>query len=110
MPPKNTIELSSGSLYFKGLDEPVPVYGGEVGFEPEWADDKEYIKISHSFEPVTLTCENVEMPRGWTLTECGKCSYRFPITEFYALLYGNRNWLCPLCTLEKRLRERSDNE
>lgn len=102
MPPKSTIEFSEGSLYFKGIDEPIPVYDGEM--ETELADDKEYIRSMNS-EPVTLTCENVEMPRGWTLTRCRICGYKFPITELYEILYGSNGWLCPRCTFEKRMRE-----
>lgn len=102
MPVKSNIEFGSGSLYFKGLDEPIPVSKGEATYEPEFVDDKEpYIKLSQ--EPVEFTLDNIEIPRGWVLTECAKCGYKFPITEFYSLLNGSSGWLCPRCTFIKRM-------
>lgn len=103
MPVKSNIEFGSGSLYFKGLDEPIPVYDGETTYEPEYADDLKYIKLSQ--EPIEFALENAEFPRGWTLTECRECGYRFPITNLYNLLYGSTGWLCPRCTFIKRLEE-----
>ena len=99
MPVKSNIEFGSGSLYFKGLDEPIPVTEGQATYEEEFADDKEYIKLSQ--EPIEFTFENVEFPRDWTLVKCNECGYGFPVTEFYALLYGANSWICPQCTLNK---------
>lgn len=102
MPVKSNIEFGSGSLYFKGLDEPIPISDGEATYEPEYADDQEpYIKISQ--EPIEFTLENVEFPRGWTLAECRECGYKFPITDYYALLYGTKGWLCQRCTFIKQI-------
>lgn len=100
MPVRSNIEFGSGSLYFKGLDEPIPVSEGQATYEEEFVDDKEpYIKISQ--EPVEFTFENVEFPRDWTLVKCNECGYEFPVTEFYALLYGTTSWVCPQCALKK---------
>ena len=72
MPVKSNIEFGSGSLYFKGLDEPIPVYDGEATYETEYADDQEpYIKLST--EPVEFTLGNVEIPRNWSLVRCNEC-------------------------------------
>ena len=103
MPVRSNIELGSGSLYFKGLDEPIPVSDGQATYETEWADDQEYIKLSS--EPIEFTLENAEFPKGWTLTECIECGYEFPITNLYNMLYGSSGWLCPRCTFIKRLEE-----
>lgn len=113
MPPKNTIELSEGRLYFNGLDEPLEVHDCEVRCEPEYADDQEpYIKNA-DLGPVTLTVDNVEFPREWVLVKCKRCGYEFPITEFYSLLYGTKDWTCPKCIFEKTLedaRKRADGK
>jgi hypothetical protein len=104
MPPKNAIELSEGRLYISGINEPIPVYDGEATYEPEYADDQEpYIKLSQ--EPIEFTCENVEFARGWTLAECKECGYQFPVTDYYALLYGTKGWVCPKCTLNKVIED-----
>lgn len=108
MPVKNSIELGSGSLYFEGLDEPIPVSDGQATYEDEFADGREYIKLSS--EPVEFTLENAEFPRGWALAECRECGYKFPITEVYILLYGSSGWLCPRCTFIKRLEEARKKE
>ena len=103
MPVRSNIEFGSGSLYFKDLDEPIPVSEGRATYETEWADDREYIKLSQ--EPIEFTMENAEFTKGWTLTECRECGYEFPITNLYNLLYGSTGWLCPRCTFIKRLEE-----
>lgn len=96
MPPKSNIELGSGQIYFKGLDESFEVSEGQATDEVEWADDQEYIrKINH--EPVTFTCEDVQYPKDWVLAECKYCGSKFPIVELYAMLYGTKGWTCPLC-------------
>ena len=103
MPVKSNIELGSGSLYFKGLDEPLEILEGQATYEEEFADNKEYIKLSQ--EPIEFTMENAEFPKGWTLTKCRVCGYEFPITNLYNLLYGSSGWLCPRCTFIKRVEE-----
>ena len=110
MPVKSNIEFGSGTLYFKGLDEPIPVSEGQSTYEEEFADDQEYIKLSS--EPVEFTLENAEFPREWVLTKCRECGYEFPITNFYNLLYGFSGCLCPRCTFIKRMDDfkRSNHE
>lgn len=103
MPFRSNIEFGSGSLYFKGLDEPIPVSERLAMYEEEFADDLEYIKLSQ--EPIEFILDNAEFPRGWVLTKCRQCGYEFPITEIYNLLYGSSCWLCPKCTFIKRLEE-----
>jgi predicted Zn-ribbon and HTH transcriptional regulator len=104
MPPKSTIELSEGRLYFNGLYEPLEVVGGSVTDEAEWADDqKPYIK--NVLEPVEFTIDNVEFAREWVLAECKECGYKFPVTEFYALLWGTKGWVCPKCALKKVIED-----
>lgn len=103
MPVKSNIEFGSGSLYFKGLDESIPVSEGLTEIETEFADDQEYIKLSS--EPIEFTLENAEFTKGWTLTKCRVCGYEFPITNLYNMLYGFSGWLCPRCTFIKRLEE-----
>jgi hypothetical protein len=108
MPVKSNIEFSSGPLYFKGLDEPIPVSEGQATYEAEYADDLKYIKLSQ--EPIEFTLENAEFTKGWTLTECRECGYEFPITNLYNLLYGSSGWLCPRCTFIKRLEEMRERD
>lgn len=101
MPPRNDIELNSGSIYFKGLDESFEAHDIENTDEVEWADSKHIIgKISS--EPITITCEDVQMPREWVLAECKYCGYKFPVIEFYAMVFGTKGWTCPLCAYRKR--------
>ena len=100
MPVRSNIEFGSASLYFKGLDEPIPVSEGQATYEEEFTDYQEpYIKISQ--EPIEFTLGNVEFPRDWVLAECKECGYEFPVTEIYALLYGTKGWVCPQCALKK---------
>ena len=103
MPVKNNIEFSSGTLYFKGLDEPVPVSEGQATYEEEFADVKEYLKLSQ--EPIEFTLDNIEFPREWTLVKCSECGYNFPVTELYVLLHGTDNWICPQCALNKVIED-----
>lgn len=104
MPPKSNIELGSGRLYFKGLDESFEVHGQEATDETEWYDDKEpYIK--NVKEPIELTLNDIEAPRDWVLAECKYCGYRFPITEWYSILLGTKGWTCPRCVFRKTLEE-----
>lgn len=103
MPVESNIELGSGQIYFKGLDEPVEVYDCEVDEDIEWADDQTPV-IRLSTEPVELTINNAEFARDWTIVKCRECGYGFPVTEMYALLYGTNSWRCPRCTLN-RIRE-----
>lgn len=103
MLPSN-IELSSGSLYFKGMAEPLEVSDIEVTDESEWYDDnKPYIRFNQ--EPIEITLDNIERPRDWVLAECKECGYNFPISEWYSLLMGTKGWTCPRCTFNKRLEE-----
>ena len=111
MPPKeNNIELGSGQIYFKGLDESFEVHDCESKDETEWANDKEYIskhivgKVSE--EPIMLTCKDVKIPRDWVLAECKYCGSKFPIIELYAMLLGTKGWTCPLCAFKKRMEEK----
>lgn len=101
MPPKNNIELGSGQIYFKGLDEfDISSAVGDI----EFADDMEYIpKISDAKE-ATFTCESVEFNREWTLAYCKICRQPIPITQFDALTLGTTGWTCPLCTTIERMR------
>lgn len=103
MPPKSNIELGSGQLYIQGLDEPFEVHDCEVTDETEWADDNEYIKFSQ--EPIELTLDNVERPRDWTLAECKYCGYKFPVSEWYAMLLGTTGWTCPSCVFDKAVQD-----
>lgn len=104
MPPKNTIELSTGSLYFTGVDEPLEVVDGSVTYEEEYAEDQEpYIKLSQ--EPVEFTLENAEFTKDWTLVECKECGYKFPVTELYTLLCGTKDWTCPRCIFNKAIED-----
>lgn len=104
MSPENKIELSNGYLYFKDVDKPIPVYDGEVTYETEYADDHEpYIKLST--EPVEFTLGNAEFNRAWTLVKCCKCGSNMPVTEFWALLYGRDNWICPMCKYKEAVIE-----
>ena len=103
MPLKDRIELGSGRLYFKGVDEPVEVCAGDMIFtDEEYADQVKYISLNP--EPFTFECE-AEFNRDWTLVECKECGYKFPVTELYALLYGPVGWTCPTCTLKKALED-----
>lgn len=106
MPVKSNIELGSGQIYFKGLDESLEVLEGsitEATDDIEWADDQEPV-IRLSTEPVELTINNAEFARDWTIVKCRECGYGFPVTEMYALLYGTNSWVCPRCALN-RIRE-----
>lgn len=104
MPVENNIELGSGQIYFSGLDESFDI-SDAVG-EIEFADDMEYIpKISDAKE-ATFECESVEFNREWTLAYCHECRQPFPITMFYALMYGTTGWTCPLCTAIARMKRR----
>ena len=104
MPPKSNIELGSGQLYFKGLDESLEVLDCEATDEIEYYDEsKPYIK--NITEPITLELINVEFPRGWTLAECKYCGYKFPVSEYYALLLGTKDWTCPRCAFNKAMQD-----
>lgn len=96
MPPKESnIELGSGQIYFKGLDESFEVSEGQATDEIEWADDVKYFRKFE--EPLELRCESVQYPKDWVLAECKYCGSKFPIVELYAMLYGTKGWSCPLC-------------
>lgn len=111
MPVESDIELSSGRLYFKDLDESIEIQGGsltgsvtEATDDIEWADEQEPV-IKFSTEPVEFTVDNVEFARDWTIVKCMDCGYGFPVTEMYALLYGTNAWRCPRCALNKMREE-----
>lgn len=78
MPPKDDIELGYRSLHIegKGLEEP-------------------YIVLP----------KDVRLVKGWTLAECKECGYKFPVTNYYALLLGTKGWTCPRCTFNKALED-----
>lgn len=96
MPPVSNIKLGSGSIYFKGLNESFEAHDIETGDGIEWADDKQYIRKFDSTS-ITLTVNDVQMPREWTLAECKYCGYKFPVTTFYTMVFGTKNWTCPRC-------------
>lgn len=104
MPVKDTIELSEGRLYIQDLTKPIKVYDGELEIETNYAEDAEpYIKFLQ--EPIEFTFDNSEFAKGWALVECKECGYQFPVTEFYALLYGTTGWTCPKCRLNKIIED-----
>ena len=104
MPPKNNIELGSGQIVFKGLDESFDIF--EVEGDTVFADDMEYIpKISDAKE-ATIECESVEFNREWTLAYCKICRQPIPIIMFDALTLGITGWTCPLCTTIERMKRR----
>lgn len=107
MPIENNIELGHGQIYFKGLDESVPlnISNVELDGDIEWADDKEYIKINTP-TGFTLTCDDLQISREWTLAYCRVCRQPIPITQFDALTLGTEGWTCPLCTMIVRMRRR----
>jgi hypothetical protein len=107
MSPKTNIELGSGQIYFKGLDESIDISDpGMFTTEETWADEMEYIpKISDAKE-VTIECESVEFNREWTLAYCKICRQPIPITQFDALTLGTTGWTCPLCTVIERMKRR----
>lgn len=99
MPVKSNIELGSGQIYFKGMDESLEVLEGsitEATEDIEWADDQEPV-IKFSSEPTEITIDNVEFGKDWTMVKCCKCGYDFPITMRYFLIYGAHGWACPVC-------------
>lgn len=100
MPTKSNIELGSGQIYFKGLDESFDISDAEG--EIEFADDKEYVKINTGGE-ATFTCDSVQFNREWTLAYCKICRQPIPITMFDALTLGTTGWTCPLCTVKARM-------
>ena len=105
MPPKNNIELGSGQIYFKGLDESFDISEGTFTVEEKWADDMEYIpKISDAKE-ATFECD-MEINREWTLAYCKICRQPIPIIMFDALTLGTTGWTCPLCTMIERAKRR----
>ena len=103
MPPKSNIELGSGQIYFKGLDESFDI--SDVEGDTVFADDKEYVKISDVLE-ATIECEPMEINREWTLAYCKICRQPIPIIQFDAILYGTEGWTCPLCTTIARAKRR----
>ena len=104
MPPKNNIELGSGQIYFKGLDEPLEVSNGECTDETEYYDESKPYIVNTS-EPITLELNDVEFPRGWQLAECKYCGYKFPVSDYYAILLGTTGWTCPRCVFNKSLED-----
>ena len=102
MPVESNIELGSGHLYFKGIDNPIPVEVGEFTTEDAWADDTEY--ISMNTEPIEFEC-TAEFNRNWTLVKCCRCGSNMPVTEFWALLYGRNDWICPMCKYREAVIE-----
>lgn len=103
MPVESNIELGSGRLYFNGEDEPIEVNAGDIiRDEEEWADDVEHINLST--EPIEFEC-NAEFNRDWTLVRCCRCGDNMPVTEFWALLYGRNDWICPMCKYKESVIE-----
>lgn len=104
MPVKDSIELGSGHLYFKGVDEPIEINAVDIltEGEEEWADDVKHISFDSG--PWTFECD-AAFNRNWTLAECKGCGYKFPITEWYALLCGTTGWTCPRCTFIKAIED-----
>lgn len=106
----STIELGTGHLYFKGVDEPIEVDAGNLitTEEEEWADEVKHISLNP--EPFTFECD-AEFNNNWTAVKCKECGDDIPVTEFYAILYGTTGWTCPRCTFNKAIeeaRKRSD--
>lgn len=99
---QSNIELGSGKLYLTGLDESEVASCDISEVEPEYADEREPIKIRTANE-ATFECE-LEPGHEWVLTNCRKCGWGFPITWRYALMYGFSGWLCPKCTAFRRGR------
>lgn len=106
MPIENNIELGSGQIYFKGLDEAFDI--SDVEGEIEFADDKEYVKINavKDLMEATIECEPMEINREWTLAYCRICRQPIPIIMFDALTLGTEGWTCPLCTTIARIKRR----
>lgn len=104
MPPKSNIELGSGQIYFKGLDESFDI--SDVEGEVEFADDSTPIPINGVKElmEATIECESVQFNREWTLAYCKICRQPIPIIMFDALTLGTTGWTCPLCTVKERMR------
>ena len=105
MPPKDNIELGSGQLYFKGLDESLEVTNSEGTDEIEYYDETASHHIKGQAVDFTLELNDVEFPRGWQLAECKYCGYKFPVSDYYAILLGTTGWTCPKCTFIKRLED-----
>ena len=105
MPIKYSIELTDGKLYIlneDGSSTPVDIGDGEIIYEEEYAEDTKPT-ISFSTDPATFECG---VKNNWTLVECVKCGYRFPVSIFSTLVYGHDVWLCPLHAAEKREMEK----
>jgi RNase P subunit RPR2 len=105
MPTESNIELGSGRLYIKGVDEPLDISDGTIELTTEYADEYKPIKIRDTQE-FTFECSDVWINQDWTLVYCEKCRQPFPITQFHALTRGEVGWYCPLCAAIKRFRER----
>ena len=103
MPVESNIELGSGHLYFDGEDEPFELGDGQIVSEEDvFADDMSY--ISMNTEPIEFEC-TAEFNRDWTLVKCCRCGDNMPVTEFWALLYGRNDWICPMCKYKEAVIE-----
>lgn len=102
MPVESNIELSNGHLYFSGMDEPAEIRDAVIISEEEWADDVQHINMNT--EPIEFEC-TAEFNRDWTLVKCCRCGSNMPVTEFWALLYGRNDWICPMCKYKEAVIE-----
>lgn len=108
MPIGDNIELGSGTLYYKGEEgfaEIGEVSEISVATEEEHAEDMNYISVGSG--PFEFELDG-KFTSDWTLVKCKRChGARFPVTIFYAMLYGTDDWVCPACKayemLEKHL-------
>lgn len=102
MPVESNIELGSGHLYFNGADEPAEIRDAKIISDEEIADDGKHINLST--EPIEFEC-TAEFNRNWTLVKCCRCGSNMPVTEFWALLYGRNDWICPMCKYKEAVIE-----
>lgn len=102
MPPKTNskIEFGSGSLYIKDLDQEFKVFDGEGTYEDEYAEDAEPI-VRLSAEPIEFSINDATFIRDWTTVKCKDCGCDIPVTQYYALTFGTKGWVCPGCKFEE---------